>query len=99
MSEIVVVTLDNIHKTVCDYVKEKEIKVENYDSMVDVYIKMVKDGYGFVVELEIVKTILIDLAYKLCPNDEFNRALVMHTLNIMEDDSDSDDEEENDKEN
>ena len=99
MSEIVVVTLDNIHKTVCDYVEKKEIKVENYDSMVDVYIKMVKDGYGFVVDREIVKTVLIDLAYKLCPNDEFNRALVMHTLNIMEDDSDTDEEEDDNKEN
>ena len=95
MSEIIVVTLDNIYKTVCDYVVKKEIKIENYDSMVDVYIKMVKDGYGFVVDREIVKTVLIDLAYKLCPNDEFNRALVMHTLNIMEDDSDSDDEDDN----
>ena len=96
MSEFVIVTLDNIHKTVCEYIKEQKIKVENYDSMVDVYIKMVKDGYGFAVDREIVKTVLIDLAYKLCPNDEFNRALVMHTLNIMEDDSDSEDD---DKEN
>ena len=65
MSEFVIVTLDNIHKTVCEYIKEQKIKVENYDSMVDVYIKMVKDGYGFIVDREIVKTVLIDLAYKL----------------------------------
>ena len=27
MSEIIVVTLDNIHKTICEYVEKKEIKV------------------------------------------------------------------------
>ena len=97
MSEIVVVTLDNIHKTICDYVSKNKIEVENYETMVDIYIRMIKDGYGFVIDRELIKTILIDLAYKLCPNDEFNRALIIHTLNIIEDDSSESEDEINEK--
>ena len=86
----------NIHATMLDFVKENKIKIHNYDTMVEVYLKMILKDYYFVLDKDITKDILIDLAYKLCPNDDFNKALVMHSLSIIEDDS-SDEEEENNK--
>ena len=84
----------NIHTIMIDFVKENKIKIHNYDTMVEVYLKMILKDYYFVLDKDITKDILIDLSYKLCPNDDFNKALVMHSLSIIEDDSS---DEENDK--
>ena len=35
---------------------------------------------------------VIDLAYKFCPNDEFNKNLVLLTLQVIDDTDDTDDE-------
>ena len=77
----------NIHTTMIDFIKENKIKIHNYDTMVEVYLKMILKDYYLVLDKDITKDILIDLAYKLCPNDDFNKALVMHSLSIIEDDS------------
>ena len=90
----------NIHATMIEFIKENKIKIHNYDTMVEVYLKMISNDYYFVLDKDITKDILIDLAYKLCPNDDFNKALVMHSLSILDDDSsDEEDDEETDKEN
>ena len=34
---------------------------------------------------------MIDIAYKICPNDDFNRDLVLMTLSIMEEDESDED--------
>ena len=39
-----------------------------------------------------IKEVMVDLAYKFCPNDDFNKNLVLLTLQII-DDSDEEDGE------
>jgi len=87
----------NIHTTMIEFIKEKKIKIHNYDTMVEVYLKMINNDYYFVLDKDITKDILIDLAYKLCPNDDFNKALVMHSLSILEDDSSEEEDEVDEK--
>ena len=82
-----IIDKNNIHSTMIEFVKENKIKVHNYDTMIEVYLQMIQKDYHFVLDKDITKDILIDLAYKLCPNDDFNKALVMHSLSIIEDDS------------
>ena len=51
---------------------------------------MIEKDYYFKMDRDLIKEVMIDLTYKLCPNDEFNKNLVLLTLQVI-DDSDEED--------
>ena len=88
---MIIITRDNIHEQMINYINNNDIKVLNYETMTEIYLKMLKDDYGFVIDRDLLKEIMIDIAYKICPNDDFNRDLVLMTLSIMEEDESDED--------
>ena len=74
-----------------NYINNNDIKVLNYETMTEVYLKMLQNDYCFVIDRDLLKEIMIDIAYKICPNDDFNRDLVLMTLSIMEEDESDED--------
>ena len=85
-----IITKDNVHELMMNYIDNNNINIINYDTMTDVYLKMIIDNYNFIIDRELLKGIMIDIAYKYCPNDDYNKELVLLSLSIMEEDSDED---------
>ena len=46
MSEIniKVITIDDLHKTMTDYIKENKIKIQEYDEIKECVLKMIREG-------------------------------------------------------
>ena len=89
---MIIVTQDNIHEHMINYINNNDdIIVLNYETMTEVYLKMLQNDYCFVIDRDLLKEIMIDIAYKICPNDDFNRDLVLMTLSIMEEDESDED--------
>ena len=82
---MVLILISNIHEQMINYINNKEIEIKNYDSMTDVYLQMIRDNYHFAMDRDIIKEVMVDLAYKFCPNDDFNGNLVLLTLQIIDD--------------
>ena len=88
---MIIVTKENVHEQMLNYINNNDINVSNYETMTEIYLKMLQNDYCFVIDRDLLKEIMIDIAYKICPNDDFNRDLVLMTLSIMdEDESDED---------
>ena len=88
---MIIVIKDNIHEHMINFINNNDIKVLNYETMTEVYLKMLQNDYSFVIDRDLLKEIMIDIAYKICPNDDFNRDLVLMTLSIMEEDESDED--------
>ena len=88
---LVVVRSDNLHQNVYEYIQTKEMEVKEVDDIVNVYLSMLRDGYCFVVDREVLMACLVDITYVLNPSND-NMEIVK--LNMVGDDDD-DDEDEN----
>ena len=89
---MVLINLENIHEQIINFINNNnDIEIKNYDSMTEVYLKMIEKDYHFAMDRDLIKEVMIDLAYKFCPNDEFNKNLVLLTLQVIDN---SDDEED-----
>ena len=55
---------------------------------------MIEKDFHFAMDRDLIKEVMADLAYKFCPNDDFNKNLVLLTLQIIDD---SDEEGEGDE--
>ena len=85
---MILINLDNVHEKMITYIHNNDIEIKNYDNMTDVYLQMIQNNYHFAMDRDLIKEIMIDLAYKYCPNDDFNRNLVLLTLQIIDDTDD-----------
>ena len=84
------VTNDNIHFIIPEYIEENDITIKDIDTMIDAYMRMVKDNYLFLIDRDLLKDLLVEITYMCAPNDDANKDRVLHHL--VGSDSDSDDE-------
>lgn len=95
------ITIDTCYSKVLNYIIDNNIKILNYEeSMKETYLKMIKDGYKFLFNRDIITDILIDIAYAIEPKDELNSIMVKNTLGSIEcdsEDTDSDDDNNNEE--
>ena len=82
---MVLITIENIHEQIINFINNDKIEVKNYDSMTEVYLKMIEKDYHFAMDRDLIKEVMVDIAYKFCPNDDFNKNLVLLTLQIIDD--------------
>ena len=75
---MVLITIENIHEQMINFINNDKIEVKNYDSMTEVYLKMIEKDYHFAMDRDLIKEVMIDLTYKFCPNDDFNKNLVIY---------------------
>lgn len=91
---LVLIKQDNLHQNVYEYIQTKSINVSNEEDIFDVYMSMIKDGYCFVMDRDIVLSCMIDILYVFSPTNE-NKELVKKML-IGEYDDDNNSEDGND---
>ena len=84
------VTNENIHEIIPEYIENNNITIKDIDTMIDAYMKMVKDNYLFLIDRDLLKDLLVEITYMYAPNDDANKDRVLQHL--VGSDSDSDDE-------
>ena len=88
------VTNDNIHFVIPEYIEENDITIKDIDTMIDAYMRMVKDNYLFLIDRDLLKDLLVEITYMYAPNDDANKDRVLYHLVGSDSDDDDDDEVE-----
>ena len=86
------VTNDNIHEIIPEYIEDNDITIKDIDTMIDAYMRMVKDNYLFLIDRDLLKDLLVEITYMYAPNDDANKDRVLYHL-VGSDSEDDDDEE------
>ena len=88
------VTIENYHTIITGYITKNEIIISDYDDMTNTILKMIREGYCFNFDKNLLRGFLEDLTYMYSPNDEKNKDRIVNMLEES-DDEDSDDDDEN----
>jgi len=93
------VTIENYHLAITEYIKENEIIISEYDDMTGCILRMIRAGYCFNMDKNLLRSFLEDLTYMYSPNDEKNKDRIVNMLEESddEDSDDSDDDEDPDQ--
>jgi len=78
--EVKIVTTDNLHTTILDFIKSGEIIIGEYDDMKDCILKMIRAYYVFNMDRDRLRDAMEDITYMLCPNDDINKDRVSRGL-------------------
>ena len=73
MVELKKVTSDNIYDTIHNFVTSGELVVDNYDSMIEVILSMIKGGYCFAMDRDLLRDAMESLTYMYAPSDDMNK--------------------------
>ena len=96
------VTLENFHELVPEYIFNQKLMIQNYEDTKEIYLSMLKEGYLFTFDRDILIACLTDLTYMYAPGDDVNKDAVIELLvldgELDDDDDDDDDLEEDDDE-
>ena len=88
MKELKVITVDNLHNTIRDFVVESQTIVSDYEDMKQLILTMIKAGYMFNMDRDRLRDAMEDITFMLCPNDDVNKDRVERGLEY--DDSEED---------
>ena len=92
--KLIPVTNENIHTIIPKYIEDNDITINDIDTMIDAYMKMVKDKYLFLIDRDLLKDLLVEITYMYSPNDDANKDRVLYHL--VGSDSDDDDDDDDD---
>ena len=70
------VTNDNIHFIIPEYIEDNDIIIKDIDTMIDAYMRMVKDNYLFLIDRDLLKDLLVEITY-MYANDDKNRFFII----------------------
>jgi hypothetical protein len=99
MSSLKLVTLDNAHELIPQYIVEKGLMIGSYEDMMGVILSMIRDKHFFNMDKNILRGCLEDLTYMYSPGDDVNKDRVEAMLEPSDDEDDdesNDDSESND---
>lgn len=97
--EVKMITTDNLHKSILDFIKDSNIIVGEYEDMKDCILKMIRAYYVFNMDRDRLRDAMEDITFMLCPNDDINKDRVSRGLEYeYSDDEEEDGEEEEDNE-
>jgi len=92
MVQLKKVVIDGLYETIHSFITTNEIKVDDYEGMVEVILRMIKGGYCFTMDRDILRDAMECLTYMYAPTDDMNKDRVVQQLC---DDDDDDDESDN----
>jgi len=92
MSSLKLVTLDNAHELIPQYISEKKLMIGSYEDMMNVVLSMIRDKYFFNMDKNILRGCLEDLTYMFTPGDDVNKDRVVAMLEPSDSESEDDDE-------
>ena len=96
MSSLTKVVVDDLYENIHSFVSTNEISVDDYDSMIEVVLRMIKEGYCFTMDRDILRDAMECLTYMYSPSDDMNKDRVVQQLCDGGDDSDDEDDEVSD---
>ena len=90
------VTVDDLYETIDTYVKNSGQNIRSYNEMVDIILNMIKDGYYFPFDRDILRDAMDSLTYMYFPEEEMNKDRLIQQLDddVDEADDDEDDDDE-----
>ena len=88
------VTVDDLYESIDSFIKSKETTVDDFDSMVEVVLDMIKDGYCFTMERDVLRDAMECLTYMYCPDDDMNKDRVIQQF-AFDEEEDEEDEDDN----
>ena len=95
MVELKKVTSDNVYESIHGFVTSGELVVDDYDSMIEVILSMIKVGYCFALDRDLLRDAMESLTYMYAPSDDMNKdRLVQQFADDGEDDEDEEEGEE-----
>ena len=89
MKELKVISVDELHNSIRDFIVESNAIIGDYEDMKSVILNMVKAGYMFNMDRDRLRDAMEDITFMLCPDDDANKDRVERGLEY-DDDSDSD---------
>ena len=93
--EIKSVNVDELYKTIIDFVNEGQHIIGDYDDMKELILKMIRAGYAFNMDRDRLRDSMEDITYMLCPEDDANKDRVVKGLEYETDDYSDDDDDDN----
>mgnify|MGYP000241624037 CR=1 FL=1 len=91
------VVIDNLYETIHAFVESNKVIIEDYEGMVQLIIRMIKDGHCFTVDRDILRDAMESLTYMYAPSDEMNKDRLIQQF-VDEDDDDDDDDSDGSEE-
>jgi len=86
---VTVVTVDNLHQTIVDYINDNKCEISSLDDMKDLILSMLKSGFLFNMDLDRLRDCIEQISYHCNPNDVVNKDRVLKSLEY--DDTDDED--------
>ena len=90
MSEFTLVTVENFHEIVPNFIKNHKLMISEYEDMTSVILRMIENKYFFNLDKNILRGYMEDFTYLYSPNDDINKDRIVSMLEPS-DDEDSDD--------
>jgi len=90
MKEIKVVTIDELHNSIREFIINSSSIIGDYEDMKNVILTMVRAGYMFNMDRDRLRDAMEDITFMLCPDDDANRDRVERGLEYDDDDDDDD---------
>tara|TARA_B100001248_G_scaffold220140_1_gene175862 strand:+ start:1356 stop:1658 length:303 start_codon:yes stop_codon:yes gene_type:complete len=92
MKELKVISVDELHNTIREFIVESNAIIGDYEDMKSLILNMVKAGYMFNMDRDRLRDAMEDITFMLCPDDDANKDRVERGLEY--DDSDDSDIED-----
>ena len=92
------VTINNYHEAIPGYIKENNITISEYADMTECVLKMIREGYCFNMDKNLLRGFLEDLTYMYSPNDEKNKDRIVNMLEESDDEDSDDSDDDSDEE-
>jgi hypothetical protein len=93
------VIVDDLYETIHSFVTTNNVIVEDYEGMVSIIIRMIKEGYCFTMDRDILRDSMESLTYMYTPSDEMNKDRLIQQFVDRDDDDDEDDDDSDNGEN
>ena len=92
---IKIVTIDNLHGSILEFIQDSQIIIGEYDDMKECVLKMIRARYFFNMDRDRLRDAMEDITFAFCPEDDVNKDRVSRGLEYeYSDDEDGDSEDE-----
>ena len=89
--ELKKVVVDDVYESIHNFVQSKDMIVDDYESMINVILAMIKEGYCFTMDRDILRDAMESLTYMYAPSDDMNKDRLVQQFADEDDDEDDDD--------
>mgnify|MGYP001197526838 CR=1 FL=1 len=93
INNLILVTLDNLHEIIPEYIIANEIIIAGYEDMMETVMSMIRNKHLFNMDRNILRSCLEDLTYMYCPGDDVNKDRVLGMLEPSDDEGEDEGDE------